>query len=87
MIPLEFAEWEVNTRSALYLKYASGFFPKPDIDLIVVKLRKDEKEKNNKFVRRMFNKLSGKKNVEELPAITDEERNKKFRKHIESKVS
>uniref|UniRef100_A0A915MAH6 Uncharacterized protein n=1 Tax=Meloidogyne javanica TaxID=6303 RepID=A0A915MAH6_MELJA len=103
LVPLEFAEWEQNTRAALFLKYSTGFFPKPDVEYLTVKIRKDEKdrqkEKNKKFIRRMFNKILGilpqplgnkfrkKKPGYDYPAISDGEKNEKLRMFIESKVS
>uniref|UniRef100_A0A914LD64 Uncharacterized protein n=1 Tax=Meloidogyne incognita TaxID=6306 RepID=A0A914LD64_MELIC len=102
LVPLEFAEWEQNTRAALFLKYSTGFFPKPDVEYLTVKIRKDEKdrqrEKNKKFIRRMFNKILGilpqplgnkfrkKKPGYDYPAISDGEKNEKLRMFIESKV-
>nr|CAD2179444.1 unnamed protein product [Meloidogyne enterolobii] len=103
LVPMEFAEWEVNTRAALFLKYSTGFFPTPDVEYMTVKIRKDEKDKhkenNKKFIRRIFNKILGilphplgnkfgkKKPGFDSPAISDGEKTEKLRKFIESKVS
>ncbi|CAK5126879.1 unnamed protein product [Meloidogyne enterolobii] len=60
---------------------------------MTVKIRKDEKDKhkenNKKFIRKIFNKILGKKKIIVLdyPAISDGEKTEKLRKFIESKVS
>lgn len=86
MVPLEFAEWEEYTRVALYHKYETGFFPKPDIEHLVVKRREKANKKNKNFYHRFIRKLLRKSQPVTSSAITEEERIITLKEHVKEKV-